>query len=176
VLWASGCVRLILYRPFFVLPLKFFRCDHTEKASAMVCKMVELLKNDPLSPLGGGDALDSHSLFFAIEYWYVVGMSRIRKILVVALSFSLLDFREWLGNVGQDMAERFLRQEYPQDDHTHSEDSQPTLDVQMAKQEIPPPTIPFVPDDDSQMYGAFLSPQHGHKSPYLSDLIAAANS
>jgi len=110
-----------------------------------------------------------------LEYWYVVGMSRIRKILVVALSFSLLDFREWLGHVRQDMAHRFLRQEYPQDDHTHCEDSQPTLDVQMAKQEIPPPTIPFVPDDDSQMYGAFLLPQHAHKRPHLSfDLIAAA--
>jgi hypothetical protein len=102
-------------------------------------------------------------------------MSPITKILAMVLSFWLVvltDLREWWGHVRQEVAQRFLEQEYQlPDDHTHSEDSQPALAIQMATQEIAPPPIPFVPDDDSQMYGAFLLPQQGHSSPYMSYIM-----
>ena len=85
-------------------------------------------------------------------------MNHIRKLLAVVLSFWLLsDLREWLGHVKQDVAEWFPRPEYDlPDDHTHCEDSQPALGRQKATQEMAPPRSPFVPDDDSQIYGAFL--------------------
>jgi hypothetical protein len=112
--------------------------------------------------------------FFAIENWYLVQMRNIRKKILALSSLLALLSECFLGYFRHEVAESSRRQEYQlPDDHTHCEDSQPALRTQMAAQEIAPPPVPFAPDDDSQMYGAFLLPQHDRKTPYLSDLIAS---
>jgi hypothetical protein len=55
----------------------------------------------------------------------------------------------------------YFRREYqpPDDPHTHSEDLQAPLGIQATPAEVAPPPVPFVPDDDSQMYGRFFLAQ-----------------
>ncbi len=106
-------------------------------------------------------------------------MRHIRKIL--ALSFSLvllLELREWfLGHFKREVVQSSPSHEYRlPDDHSHSEDSQPALVAQTTNLEIAPPSVPFVPDDDSQMYGPFLLPQRGQQTPNLSYMMGSDES
>ena len=99
----------------------------------------------------------------------------------MAFTFSLVllsDLREWfLGRFQRQVAESSPSQEYQvPDDHSHAEDSQPAPVVQMASLEIAPAPVPFVPDDDSQMYGAFLMPQRGGQAPNLSHMMGSDES
>jgi hypothetical protein len=106
-------------------------------------------------------------------------MRHIRKILAFTFSLVLLsDLREWfLGHFQREVAESSPSQEYQvPDDHSHSENSQPAPVVQMASLEIAPPSVPFVPDDDSQMYGAFLLPQRGQQAPNPSYMMESDES
>jgi hypothetical protein len=93
----------------------------------------------------------------------LISMSLKRKILAVVLP--LLPLCEWSGHARHD-------------EHTHREDSRPTISVEIAAQEVAPPAAPFVPDDDGQMYGAFLLrqqdlPQREHRTPYPYDVMAS---
>jgi len=108
-------------------------------------------------------------------------MEKVRSFLTLALSFSLTllpGLREWfMGRFKREVAESSPSHEYRlPDDHSHSEASQPELATQMASVEAAPPSVPFVPDDDSQMYRAFLLTQRGQQAPNLSYMMGSDES
>ena len=87
-----------------------------------------------------------------------------KKILALSPMLALL-IESFVGH--------FRREYQLPDDHTHSEDLKPALGIQTAAPEIAQPPVPFVPDDDSQIYGQFFLAQHQRTAPPLSYMMAS---